>query len=45
MHQIAPSSTLDNQAEPDLKVFQESIATWPEQREASRVAGETDFLF
>ena len=35
---------LSSQAEPDLKAFEELVVTWPEVREASMLAGETDFL-
>jgi DNA-binding Lrp family transcriptional regulator len=35
---------LASQAEPDLKAFEDLIATWPEVREANMLAGETDFL-
>jgi DNA-binding Lrp family transcriptional regulator len=35
---------LASQAEPDLKAFEALVQTWPEVREASMLAGETDFL-
>ena len=35
---------LNSQAESDLKAFEALIRTWPEVREASMLAGETDFL-
>jgi DNA-binding Lrp family transcriptional regulator len=35
---------LASQAEPDLKAFEDLIATWPEVREANMLAGETDFV-
>jgi len=35
---------LGSQAEPDLKAFEALVQTWPEVREASMLAGETDFL-
>ncbi len=35
---------LDSQAEPDLKAFEDLVATWPEVRECHMLAGETDFL-
>jgi DNA-binding Lrp family transcriptional regulator len=35
---------LSSQAESDLKAFEALIRTWPEVREASMLAGETDFL-
>ena len=35
---------LNSQAEADLKSFEALIRTWPEVREASMLAGETDFL-
>ena len=35
---------LASQAESDLQAFERLIATWPEVREASMLAGETDFL-
>lgn len=35
---------LSSQAEPDLKKFQDLIASWPMVREAFMLAGETDFL-
>ena len=35
---------LNSQAESDLKAFEALIKTWPEVREASMLAGETDFL-
>jgi DNA-binding Lrp family transcriptional regulator len=35
---------LSSQAEPDLKAFEDLIATWPEVREANMLAGETDFV-
>lgn len=35
---------LSSQAEPDLKAFEELVATWPEVRETYMLAGETDFL-
>ena len=35
---------LASQAEPDLKAFEQLVASWPEVREANMLAGETDFL-
>src|SRR5246127_2060787 len=35
---------LSSQADPDLKAFEQLVATWPEVREAHMLAGETDFL-
>lgn len=35
---------LKSQAEPDLRLFEETIAGWPEVRECHMLAGETDFL-
>ena len=35
---------LNSQAEPDLKAFEELVASWPEVRECHMLAGETDFL-
>jgi DNA-binding Lrp family transcriptional regulator len=35
---------LSSQAEPDLKAFEDLVATWPEVREANMLAGETDFV-
>jgi len=35
---------LSSQAENDLKAFETLVNTWPEVREASMLAGETDFL-
>jgi DNA-binding Lrp family transcriptional regulator len=35
---------LSSQAEPDLKAFEDLVATWPEVREANMLAGETDFF-
>ena len=33
-----------SQAEPDLKAFEQLVATWPEVREAHMLAGASDFL-
>src|ERR1700758_4383924 len=35
---------LSSQADPDLKAFEQLVATWLEVREAYMLAGETDFL-
>src|SRR5262245_24156536 len=35
---------LSSQAEPDLKAFEDLVATWPQVRECHMLAGETDFL-
>lgn len=35
---------LSSQAEADLRAFEALLASWPEVREASMLAGETDFL-
>ena len=35
---------LSSQAEPDLKAFEDLVASWPQVRECHMLAGETDFL-
>ncbi|MGB0747801.1 MAG: Lrp/AsnC family transcriptional regulator [Magnetospiraceae bacterium] len=35
---------LASQAEPDLKAFEEMVASWPQVRECHMLVGETDFL-
>jgi len=41
---VFASVGLSSQAEPDLKKFEELVASWPMVRECNMLAGETDFL-